>query len=121
MTYGDLGHDLRQDLRHDLRGRLRAAQVPGMGSRVSEESLSRKGLPLPPAVIAVFCGGACTDASAVVAVQSRLERSRRFGTAARTGRGTSPKHAADPMRDDQKATQSSTGMTFFPSMDWSLK
>jgi hypothetical protein len=116
MTYGDL--------RHDLRGGLRAAQVPGMGNRVSEESLSRKGLPLPPAVIAggdSFLRHACADASAVVAVQSRLERSRRFGTAARTGRGTSPKHAADPMRDDQKATQSSTGMTFFPSMDWSLK
>jgi hypothetical protein len=47
--------------------------------------------------------------------QSPLERSRCFGTAdfAGAGRRPSPKHAAVPISDDQKATQSKTGMTFF--------
>jgi hypothetical protein len=46
--------------------------------------------------------------------RSRLDGSRRFGASTRIGRGTSPKHAAAAIIEDQKATHRRAGMTISP-------
>jgi hypothetical protein len=51
---------------------------------------------------------------------SPLDKSRRFGGSARIGWGTSPKHVAAAIIEDQKATHKRAGMTMFSSADRSL-